>query len=61
MQVKGSSPDLDSSYFLDKEFWNELLKQHPERSRRLRISSALYLYKDGKWSVFQAPATQRTE
>ena len=96
MQVKGKSPDLDSSYFLDKEFWSSLLKQHPEgivalvakrggllysplsnakavegmrrsvaylhsSSERLRISSALYLYKEGKWSVFQAPVSQRTQ
>jgi hypothetical protein len=30
IQVQGQSPDLDSSYFLDRGFWNELLKQHPE-------------------------------
>lgn len=89
-EVKGKSPDLDSSYFLDRDFWNAQLKTHPEgvvaivakrgglvfaplsdtravdRMRRgvaylhsssehLRVSSALYLFKDGKWSVFQAP------
>jgi hypothetical protein len=94
-QVQGKSPDLDSSYFLDKEFWNAQLKQHPEglvaivpkrggllfaplsntkavdgmrrgvaylhsSSERMRISSALYLFKDGKWSVFQAPVGART-
>ncbi len=93
MQVQGKSPDLDSSYFLDREFWNDLLKQHPEglvaivakrggllyapasnqravegmrkavaylhaSSERMRISSALYLFKEGKWSVFQAPVKQ---
>lgn len=96
MEVKGKSPDLDSSYFLDKEFWNGLLKKHPEgivalvakrggllfapltdtkavegmrrgvaylhsSSERLRISSALYLYKDGKWSVFQAPVGAKAQ
>lgn len=29
-----------------------------ESSERLRISSALYLFKDGRWSVFQSPAAQ---
>jgi hypothetical protein len=89
-EVEGKSPDLDSSYFLDKDFWNAQLKKYPEgvvalvakrgglafapasdqkavdnmkksvgylysSSGPLRISSALYLFKDGKWSVFQAP------
>jgi hypothetical protein len=93
MEVSGKSPDLDSSYFLDHEFWSHLLKQHPEgivaavvkrggllysplsnekavngmrksvgqlhsSSGQMRISSALYLYKDGKWSVFQDPLPQ---
>jgi hypothetical protein len=93
MEVVGKSPDLDSSYFLDRAFWNGLLKTHPEgvvalvakrggllyaplshtetvkrmklrvaglhaSSGRLRISSALFLFKDGKWSVFQAPVKQ---
>ena len=93
MQVQGKSPDLDSSYFLDREFWNGLLQQHPEglvaivakrggllyapasnqkavesmrkavsylhaSSEHMRISSALYLFKEGKWSVFQAPVKQ---
>ena len=91
MQIHGGSPDLDSSYFLDRDFWNGLLRQHPEglvasvpkrgglvftpmsnskamevlrkgvaylhsSSGHLRVSSALYLFKDGHWSVFQAPA-----
>jgi hypothetical protein len=90
MQVEGKSPDLNSSYFLDRAFWNELLKKHPEglvvsvakrggllyvpvsealavdglkrgvaylhsSSQRQRVSSALFLFKDGKWSVFQDP------
>jgi hypothetical protein len=89
-EVKSKSPDLQSSYFLDSDFWNKRLKQHPEgivaivakrggllfsplsntkavdgmrkgvaylheSSENMRISSALYLFKDGKWSVFQAP------
>ena len=93
MQVKGKSPDLDSSYFLDRSYWQSLLKDHPEglvvsvakrggllytpvsdskaverlkrgvaylhsSSERLRVSSALFLFKDGKWSVFQAPVKQ---
>jgi len=90
MQVDGQSPDLISSYFLDREFWEELLKEHPEglvaavpkrggllfaprsdfravrnlqkgvaylhsSSERLRVSSAVYLFKDHHWTVFQAP------
>jgi hypothetical protein len=93
MQVQGKSPDLDSSYFLDRDFWNGLLKKHPEglvvsvakrggllyaplsdtksvdglkgsvarlhaSSQRLRVSSALFMFKEGKWSVFQAPVRQ---
>jgi hypothetical protein len=93
MQVQGKSPDLDSSYFLDRGFWSELLKKYPEglvvsvakrggllyvplsdangveglkrgvaylhsSSQRLRVSSALFLFKEGKWSVFQAPVKQ---
>jgi len=93
MQVQGKSPDLDSSYFLDRDFWSEVLKKHPEgvvvsvakrggllytpvsdtkaveglkrsvaylhsSSQRLRVSSALFLFKEGKWSVFQAPVKQ---
>ena len=90
MQVQGQSPDLASSYFLDREFWSGLQREHPEglvvavprrgglvyapasdaealTSLRFsvaalyaggpgtRLSSALYLFKDGQWSVFQAP------
>ena len=95
-EVKGKSPDLDSSYFLDKDFWNAQLKKYPEgivalvakrggllfaplsdvkavegmkksvaylhsSSERLRVSSALYLFKEGKWSVYQAPVGARTQ
>lgn len=90
MQVVGGSPDLASSYFLDRGFWNGLLLQHPEGvvvsvpqrggllyasasdeqalvnlrftaaalyagNDRSRVSSALYLFKAGRWSVYQAP------
>jgi hypothetical protein len=93
MQVKGKSPDLDSSYFLDRAFWQGLLRQHPEgivaavpkrggllftpvtdsnavdslrkgiaylysSSGDMRVSSALYLFKDDRWSVFQPPQAQ---
>lgn len=93
MQVQGKSPDLDSSYFLDRSFWNQTLKIHPEgvvvavpkrggllyapmkdakaveslkrsvaylhaSSQRLRVSSALFLFRDGRWSVFQAPVNR---
>ena len=89
MEVVGKSPDLDSSYFLDRNFWRSLLRQHPEGlvvavprrgallftplnntgaveylktriahlhaiSERMRVSSALYLFKDDHWTVFQA-------
>lgn len=95
MEVRGKLPDLFSSYFLDKAYWDELVKRHPEgivaavvkrggllyapmsnergvnflrhnvvplysSSERLRISSALYLYKDGKWTVFQPPVAGRS-
>lgn len=30
MEVAGRSPDLDSSYFLDREFWQRRLQDHPE-------------------------------
>jgi hypothetical protein len=95
-QVKGKSPDLDSSYFLDKAFWNAELKKHPEglvasvakrggllfaplsntsavegmkktvaylhsSSERQRVSSALYLFKDGRWSVFQPAVGARAQ
>lgn len=90
MIVEGNSPDLNSSYFLDRDFWIGLLEQHPEgvvvavpkrggllyvpaannkgverlcraigmlysTSEDQRVSSALYLFKDEHWSVFQAP------
>ena len=92
MVVSGKSPDLDSSYFLDRAYWRGLLKEHPEglvvavakrggllftpasdarsvealrrnvaplhaSSGTLRISSALFLFKDDHWTVFQ-PAVQ---
>ncbi len=28
--VQGKSPDLDSSYFLDRPFWQSMLKKYPE-------------------------------
>ncbi len=90
MQVQGSAADLNSSYFLDRDFWRERQAQYPEGlvvavPRRgglvyapvsdetavsnlrfsaaalyaggpgARLSSALYLFKDGRWSVFQPP------
>lgn len=90
MQVQGSAPDLTSSYFLDREFWQALQDGHPEGlvvavPRRgglvyapasdedavdslrfsaaalyaggagARLSSGLYLFKEGHWSVFQPP------
>ncbi|NJK42582.1 MAG: hypothetical protein HC937_02500 [Aquincola sp.] len=93
MSVEGKSPDLNSSYFLDRVYWQGLLKTHPEglvvsvakrggllyapmsntkaveglkrgvaylhsSSQRQRVSSALFLFREGKWSVFQAPAKQ---
>ena len=93
MQVQGRAPDLASSYFLDREFWHAVARQHPQgvvaavphrtglvyapaddaeavQALRFsaaalyaggggtRISSALYLFKDGRWSVFQAPQRQ---
>jgi hypothetical protein len=93
MQVQGKSPDLDSSYFLDRTYWLALLKNSPEgivvavpkrggllyaplndvkavdslkrsvaylhsSSQRQRVSSALFLFKDGKWSVFQPAVKQ---
>ena len=83
------SPDLASSYFLDRDFWRSLLKQHPEGiavavperaallfaplsasvgigflrdriaalhagSKQMRISSAVYLFKDDRWTVLQS-------
>ena len=93
MQVQGKSPDLDSSYFLDRAFWRGLLRQNPEgivvavakrggllftpithskavdrlrkgvaylysSSEQMRVSSALYLFKDDRWIVFQPPHAQ---
>jgi hypothetical protein len=90
MMVHGSSPDLDSSYFLDRQFWVDTTRDYPEgivaavprsgglvfaraddeealtslrfsaaalyaANDRIRVSSALYLFKDGRWSVFQPP------
>jgi hypothetical protein len=90
MQVHGNAPELDSSYFLDRLFWQEQLERSPagviaavpERGGLVfaradddsavatlrfsaaamfaskdstRISSGLYLFKDGRWSVFQPP------
>lgn len=90
MQVKAAAPELTSSYFLDREFWQALQARHPDglvvavprrgglvyasardagaveslrfsvaalyaRGPGARLSSALYLFKDGRWSVFQAP------
>lgn len=90
MQVRGGSPDLSSSYFLDRTFWKEQLVLYPEgivvavpghtglvfapvdnelavtslrfsaaalytANDRTRVSSGLYLFKDGRWSVFQPP------
>ena len=89
--VNGSSPDYDSSYFLDRAFWRRLLASHPEglvvavpRTDLLlftpasdtaavdslrqgvaglhsgggdyRLSAALYLFKDDRWTVFQPAA-----
>lgn len=93
VSVEGKSPDLNSSYFLDRAYWVALAKANPEgvvvavpkrggllytpasntqavkglklavgelysSSQRQRVSSALYLFKDGKWSVFQAAIKQ---
>jgi hypothetical protein len=92
MLVSGGSPDLDSSYFLDKAFWMNLLQKHPEglvvgvpkrggliyaplsdkhavttlernirflyeSSDNMRVSAALYLFKDNKWTVYRKPAS----
>lgn len=96
MQVQGKATDLNSSYFLDREFWRRLQQQHPQGlvvgvPRRgglvyapvsdeaavaqlrfgatalyaggtgTRLSSALYLFKDGRWTVFQPPLLQPPE
>lgn len=90
MLVHGRSPDLDSSYFLDREFWEQTARDYPQgivaavpghgelvfaraddeaalnslrfsaaalfaAEQGARVSSALYLFKDGHWSVFQPP------
>ncbi|MCG2592509.1 hypothetical protein LZ009_06900 [Ramlibacter sp. XY19] len=92
MTVHGNAPELDSSYFLDRQFWLDTARDYPEgivaavprsgglvfaraddeealtslrfsaaalyaANERVRVSSALYLFKDGRWSVFQ-PAQQ---
>lgn len=89
MQVKSKLQDMDSSYFLDRPFWQRLSSQHPdgvvvavpkrgvllyaplsdakavsglkrgvsylhESSGRMRVSGALYLFKNDRWSVLQA-------
>lgn len=88
-RLQAGQSDFDSSYFLDREFWRRLLKQHPEglvvavpkrhgllyapltnaravdylrkhipewhKGDQLRVSSALYLFKDDRWTVFQPP------
>ena len=86
--ARGKPPDYDISYFLDRPFWQALLKKHPKglvaavpkrgiliysplaeargvsslrksagflhtSSGRLRVSGALYLSRDDKWSVYQ--------
>lgn len=90
MQVHGNAPELASSYFLDRGFWLEQLRESPAgvvaavprrgglvfaradddsavatlrfsaaalfaSNEGTRISSGLYLFKDGRWSVFQPP------
>ena len=90
MQVHGNAPELDSSYFLDRAFWQAQLRDSPAgivaavpdrqglvfaraddasavaslrfsaaalfaSNDAARISSGLYLFKDGRWSVFQPP------
>lgn len=92
-EVAGKSPDLDSSYFLDREFWKKLTKKHPEgvavivpkrggllyspisdinavdelkkgvgqlysTSGAMRVSSAVFLFKEDKWSVLQPALKQ---
>jgi hypothetical protein len=90
MQIRGRADDLNSSYFLDRDFWRALQARHPDGlvvavprrgglvyapisdedavaslrfsaaalyagGRGARLSSALYLFKDNRWSVFQPP------
>ena len=90
MQVQGEASDLNSSYFLDRAFWQALQERHPQGvvaavprrgglvyaavddeeavaqlrfsaaalyagGEQARVSSALYLFKDNRWSVFQPP------
>ncbi|TFY98545.1 hypothetical protein [Ramlibacter rhizophilus] len=90
MRVDGRASDLNSSYFLDRDFWLALQQRHPQGlvaavpqrgglvfapaddeeavtrlrfgavalyagARNQRVSSALYLFRDGRWSVFQPP------
>ncbi len=90
MQVLGDSEYLNSSYFLDRDFWRTAAKVHtdgvvvgvPKRgalilipagevgavaglgrviaelhvtSEEMRVSSALYLFKEDRWTVFQPP------
>lgn len=90
MQVHGNAPELDSSYFLDRAFWEAQLRASPAGvvaavpdrgglvfahaddeaaiatlrfsaaalfagSDDTRISSGLYLFRDGHWTVFQPP------
>ncbi|TFZ08582.1 hypothetical protein [Ramlibacter humi] len=90
MQVTGRADDLNSSYFLDRAFWQAQEALHPggvvvavpqrggllfapasdetavlalrfsapalyAAARRTRVSSALYLFQDGRWSLFQPP------
>ncbi|HZY19327.1 MAG TPA: hypothetical protein VFE82_12670 [Ramlibacter sp.] len=89
-QVLGRADDLNSSYMLDRPFWQGLEARHPgglvvavpqrggllyapardpdavaalrfsaaaiyAAASRMRVSSALYLFRDGHWSVFQPP------
>ncbi|GAC1531929.1 MAG: hypothetical protein NVS2B4_11560 [Ramlibacter sp.] len=90
MQVVGRADDLNSSYFMDRPFWQALEASHPQgvvvgvpqrggllyapaddeeavaalrfsataiyaSASRSRVSSALYLFRDGHWSLFQPP------
>lgn len=93
MQVQGNAPDLASSYFLDRQFWSGVAREHPQGivaavpqrgglvyasaddaeametlkfsvaalyagGGGVRISSGLYLFKDGRWSIYQPPQGQ---